>query len=80
MVNSADKHYEASLLEDIQHKLVRLAEAVAILPEMYQDVKHLKLDMGEVKDDIRIIKLVLTSHSSQLDNHENRISSLESSA
>lgn len=73
---SNNDHYFGALLEDIQVQIMRLVEAMAGVPE---DVRQLKADMTEVKQDIRVIKLVLKDHNDILYNHEDRIGKLEAS-
>lgn len=67
-------YYFGALLEDIQSQIIRLAEAMAGVPE---DVRQLKKDMSEVKQDIKVIKSVLKDHNHLIDDHEVRIIRLE---
>lgn len=67
-------HYFGVVLEDIQSKVIFLAEAMS---SVMDDVRHLKKDMAEVKQDIRVIKLVITDHNHHIDDHEGRITALE---
>jgi peptidoglycan hydrolase CwlO-like protein len=68
-------YYFGALLEDIQSQIMRLAEAMAGVPE---DVRQLKADMTEVKQDIRVIKFVVKDHNHIIDDHEIRIGKFRS--
>jgi uncharacterized protein YoxC len=72
--NENTSHYEEALLEDIQHKLARLAEVMTDVP---QDVRQLKVNMDEVNPDIKATKAAVSDQSKQLADHEHRITNLE---
>lgn len=72
--------YQAVLLEDINHKFDAIMEGQAAMASVPGDIAQLKSDMIEVKTDIKTMKAVLTGHSSQLNDHETRITTLEQQA
>jgi septal ring factor EnvC (AmiA/AmiB activator) len=75
--NDDTSHYEGALLEDIQDRIKLLAEAMADVPA---DVRQLKHDVSQLKDDMVIVKHAVTEQSADLDNHEQRIQRLEQRA
>ena len=80
MSDTNDSHYEGALLEDVNHKFDVILEYLGPLASVPSDVAQLKTDMGDVKADVKTIKAVITNQSSQLNNHETRITKLEQSA
>jgi hypothetical protein len=64
------------VLEDMNGKMDVVLEAVG---QMRDDMKMLakQEDLEEVKADIKTVKAVITNHSIQLDDHEKRITRLE---
>lgn len=69
-----DDHYNGVLLEDIRDKLAAFAEVMSDVPK---DVARLKDDVSEIKTDIKAIKAVMKDHSHHIDDHEARITQLE---
>lgn len=81
MTGSDDtSHYQGALLEDINHKFDVILEYLAPLASLPRDVSQLKDDVSQLKTDVATIKLVVTGQSSQLKNHEGRITTLEQAA
>jgi archaellum component FlaC len=70
-------HHQGVLLEEMSDDIKRLAEAMAGVPA---DVHQLKDDVSQLKTDVAVIKAVVTDQSSQLNNHEIRITKLEHTA
>ncbi len=64
------------LLEDINSKFDKLIEVVY---QMREEIKSTatKDDLVDVKSDLRTVKAAVTDVSSQVNNHENRITRLE---
>ena len=69
--------YFGILLEEVRDDVKRLAEAVGSLMGLPKAVQRLENDVTELKTDVKVIKAVITGHSSQLANHEKRITKLE---
>lgn len=65
------------ILEDIQSQLQRLAEAMAEVPS---DVRELKESVENLSADMKTVKAVVTDQSKVLDNHDQRLTSLEQTA
>ncbi len=74
--NNTD-HYQGVLLEEINERLKAILEGQDAMVSVPADIAKLKTDMEEVKDDVRVIKSVVTAQSSDLDDHEVRIKRLE---
>ncbi len=70
-------HYEGALLEEVRDEMKAIRESLAPMPTLCRDVAQLKDDMKEVKAGLKTMKLVLTGHSSQINDHEGRITKLE---
>jgi hypothetical protein len=68
------------LLEDVQHKLALILEWQPLVFETHRDVQIMKRDIAELKQKNRLVKLTLSEHSKQLNNHEGRITFLEKPA
>jgi hypothetical protein len=73
----SDDEEKQLLGEILSDKLQAILEYVEDVPVIKQKVTRLGEDMVEVKADIKVIKAVLTDHNRQLDNHETRITRLE---
>lgn len=73
---SSDKDNLEVILEDMNGKFDLLLESNA---QIRQQLKHMatKEELAEVKADIKVIKAAVTDHSSQLSDHEGRITQLE---
>jgi chromosome segregation ATPase len=66
--------YTGALLEDIQDRIKKFAEAMSDVPG---DVAQLKTDVAELKDDVKVITAAVKDQTGQLDDHEERITTLE---
>lgn len=64
------------ILEDINGKFDHIVEIVGALNEKI-DKKADKSDLDEIKADIKIMKAALTETSHQVNDHEQRITTLE---
>lgn len=75
------KSYHDVVLEDINGKFDTLLEIVVPMQRdvatLKEDVAVLKEDVAELKSDVRTIKAALTVTSTQVHDHERRITNLE---
>ena len=79
MQNDEDhSHYEGALLEEIRDQNKVILEGLGDLKGLPAKVDKLADDMTDVKADLKVIRAVMKDHSGQLDNHETRITQLES--
>lgn len=70
-------HYEGAILENLQDKVDVILEILKTLKPMAIDIRGLKTDVHQLKDDVYIIKKVVTGQSAETQNHERRIAKLE---
>ncbi|HXH26747.1 MAG TPA: hypothetical protein VNG90_02545 [Candidatus Acidoferrum sp.] len=70
-------HYTDVLLEDMNGKFDAIMEMLIPMREELNEVKKLTAEIPELKTDIKIIKAVLTDSGKQLQDHERRITRLE---
>ncbi len=74
---SSDKDNLEVVLEDMNGKFDAIMEILIPMRDQVAGMPSMKDDIREIKTDVKIIKAVLTEHSSQLNNHEARITHLE---
>ena len=75
-MNNSDDNYTGLLLEQIRDQNKVVLEAVSdIRTELKQVPKREEFD--ELKQDVKVIKAVVTDLSRQVDDHERRIGDLE---
>lgn len=67
-----------TILEDIDGKMDTVLEVVGQMQDQIKILPAMQTDLEEVKADVKTIKAVVTSHSQQLDDHQSRITVLES--
>lgn len=67
-------NHVAILLEDIEGKLSRFAEAMADVPGTVEKIDE---RLKKVESDLQVIKAVVTDHNQELRDHASRISTLE---
>ncbi|HTB48655.1 MAG TPA: hypothetical protein VK712_01085 [Verrucomicrobiae bacterium] len=65
------------LLEDIDHKLQAILEGQAAMASMPSDIAGLKIDMAEVKLDIKVIQAAVKDQSKQHNRLVGRVTKLE---
>lgn len=75
---SDGKDYTGLLLEDINGKFDVIVEAVGQIQDQIKVLPAMQSDLEEVKSDVKAIKAVVTDHSHQFSDHEQRIGTLES--
>lgn len=66
----------AVLLGDISSQMRRMAEVLSTLATREQ-LQRVEEGVAELKTDLKIVKAVVTDQSSQLQDHETRITTLE---
>ena len=73
---SDNKDYTGVLLEDMNSKMDAVVEAVG---QMQGQINNLPTrdEFQELRDDVKVIKKVVTGHSEQLTDHEERLTTLE---
>lgn len=74
---SSDKDHLEVILEDMNGKFDRLIEVAAQMQDTLERTAT-KDELAEVKADIKVIKAAVVDHSGQLNDHEQRITHLES--
>lgn len=68
-----DAHYEGALLEEVNDKLDRLAEALADVPAQVQQIRD---DLAQLKSDVSVARAVITDQSQQVARHEDQLAAL----
>ena len=66
------------LLEHMDNRFDAVIEAVGQMQDQLKVLPAMQADLEEVKSNVKTIKAVVTDQSSQLNDHETRISVLES--
>lgn len=69
-------NHVAAILEDISGQMQRMAEVLSTLATKEQ-LQRVEEDASELKTDVKTIKAVVTSQRTQLEDHEVRITTLE---
>lgn len=69
--------YQGVISEDIQHRIQRLAEAMADVPAKVTSIDE---RLAIVESDMKVVKAAVTDQSGVLHDHETRITQLESAA
>jgi hypothetical protein len=67
----------AVLLEDMNSKFDVVIESVSGLASGVKELKQLIPDVTELKSDVKVIKAAVTDQTTQLNDHENRITAIE---
>lgn len=70
-------HYEGALLEDIKDQNKAILESLGALKGVPAKLDDLTDDIAELKSDMKVIKSVVKDQSNELNDHEKRITSLE---
>jgi septal ring factor EnvC (AmiA/AmiB activator) len=68
-------HYEGALLEEVNQKIDRLAEALADVPTKLTSIDG---RLSGVEDELKVIRAAVIDQSRELHDHESRIMRLES--
>ncbi len=72
------KRHTSALAEGFRHDLKAMTEQLPTRTEVREIVREeIAIEVGPIKSDIKVIKLELQDINKILDNHENRIVSLE---
>jgi 2-phospho-L-lactate guanylyltransferase (CobY/MobA/RfbA family) len=80
MQGLSDDERKQVLGEVLMDELKAISEYVQVLPIIQRDVEQLKLGVGELKDDMKVVKAAVTDQSRQLADHEARLTRLENAA
>ena len=75
----ADKNYTDVLLEDINGKFDAVLDGISGIRERVDNLPA-RDEFNVVKDDIRTIKLAVKGTNKRLEDHEKRITKLETAA
>lgn len=75
--NDDTSHYEGVLLVEINERLKGIQEGQDALVDVPTRLTNIEDHIFEIKTDIKAIKAVITNQSGQIDNHAQRITSLE---
>lgn len=65
------------LLEEVRHMFLAIREGQESMASVPGDMAIMRDDIALIQSDIKAIKAIAKSHSIQLDNHEARITTLE---
>ncbi len=65
------------LLEEVRHMFQAIREGQVSMASVPSDIAVMKDDIEIIKSDIRAIKAVNKNHSIQINDHEGRITTLE---
>ncbi len=76
-MNKRDDDYAGLILEELRDQNKAILEILSPMKQMSVDVSELKEDMREVKSDIKAIKAVVKKHNTELTDHQQRITVLE---
>ncbi len=76
-MSKRDDDYTGLILEEVRDQNKAILEALVPMKQISKDVSELKEDMREVKSDIKAIKAVVKEHNTELADHEQRITVLE---
>jgi uncharacterized protein involved in exopolysaccharide biosynthesis len=77
---SDDSHYIGTILEDMRDQYQVLIEAVTDMQGNVAKIPKIEKDIAELKQDVRVVKAVVTDISKQQQKHEKRITTLEASS
>ena len=67
-------HYEGALLEEIRDQVKAIAEGQAGLWDKVDGMNtNLTQDMTQIKEDLSVVKTVVTEQVTDLDDHERRL-------
>lgn len=80
MHDMSDDDRKQILGEALMDELKAIREYVQDVPVIKNDIKELKEVVEQLKSDVKVIKAAVTDQSTQLANHENRITALENAA
>ncbi len=69
--------HTAVILEDINGKFDQLIEVVAAMQTNLNKIPKIETELTEVREDVKVIKSVVTDHSSRIKDHELRLTKLE---
>jgi len=78
MQNLSDGERKLVLGEVLADELKAILEYVKVVPHLELGIKDIKQDVGELKSDMKVIKSVAKDISRQQQDHELRITHLES--
>jgi acetone carboxylase gamma subunit len=76
-MRKSDSHYAGLLWEEINERLKLIQEVLSGFKDMQADVKHMKERLDKVDDWHDVAKLVIKDHSKVLNNHQTRLTKLE---
>lgn len=76
-MSKKDDHYTDVLIEDINDKVQKIMEMLSLMTGMPAEVKRIRTRLEYEQSELKVTKAVVTEHSSQLQNHEKRITTLE---
>ncbi|HEU5377797.1 MAG TPA: hypothetical protein VFV38_20430 [Ktedonobacteraceae bacterium] len=76
-MNDTDTHDLSILLEQIRDQNKVVLECIAEMPKIVTRLSDVERDVAEFKQDVKVIKAVVTDMSRQVNDPEHRISRLE---
>ena len=76
-MSNADDNYIGVILEEIRDQNKAVLEAVGDIQKQVAELPTIRKDLGELTDDMKIVKAAVSDQSKQLQDHERRIGNLE---
>ena len=73
-------HKLGIFIEHMNDQFTRVLEAVGDMQEKVDKIPQMQEDVGELKQDMKVVKAAVTDTSRQVNNHEHRITRLEAAA
>lgn len=68
------------ILEEIKDQNKAILETLQPMPQMVKDIEQMKGDIEEIKVDNKAMKAVIKDHGHHIDDHETRITQLETAS
>ncbi len=79
-MSNSDDNYIGVLLEEIRDQNKAVLEAVGDMQKQVAEIPAIKRDIGELKDDMKVVKAAVTDISRQANDYDHRITRLEAKA
>ena len=76
-MSKSKDHYEGALLEEFRDQMKFVIEALKALKDVPADIKQIKADLAEMNQWKFAAKEVIKDQSKTLNNHETRLTKLE---
>lgn len=77
MQSLSDDERKEVLGEVLHGELQAILEYVKEIPGIQRDLRHVQVDVAELKQDMQVVKAAITDLSKQGNDHERRLTQLE---